>query len=173
LRALSALLSVSAGAALLLGEPGEQRPRNKLGQEHLIRAVDCILHKLPGVPPSLTYSGGKELRLRYRYGPAEIGPDTHLEHSLAVIVYARSDKKAVFYEMSVEKAEECDEFIVHNSGTLRKDKEGWYVWESGGGIYTRERVQRLVQAVSRTQEVRIPLSKLIPTCTKCQFGSLY
>jgi hypothetical protein len=170
---LSALLCVLAGAALLLGEPGEQSPRSKLGKEHLIRALDCVLHKLPGVALSATYSGGKELRLRYRYGRAEIGPDTYLEDSLAVIGYARSDKNGVFYEMSVEKGEECDEFIVHNSGTLRKHKGGWYVRESGGGIYTRDRVQRLVEVVSRTEEVRIPISKLITTCAKCQFGSLY
>jgi len=159
-------------AGFCLVEAGQESTRSKLSDQELVRALDCIIRKL-GMPLSLKYSGAKELRLRYLYGRAEIAPEIYSDENLALIIYARSDKKAVFYEMSVEKAEECDEFIVHNSGTLRKDKKGWYVWESGGGIYTRDRVQRLVEVVSKTEEVHIPISKLITTCARCQFGPLY
>ncbi len=158
--------------SLAFGHSKHHSPK-RLTEEQLIRALDCITRKLPGMPLDSRYSGPTYYRVRYIFGAVTIGEETYSDQSLILAVYARNGRYAALYEMYVDKEQGCEKFIVANTATLRKNRKGWYVQETGGGVYTINRVQKLVELISKTEDVHIPRSKVTSTCAKCEFGSLY
>ena len=177
---MSTLIRISAAFVLMLvclnlafGDSKKQRSPKKLTDEQLIRVLDCITKKLPGIPLDSKYSAGTYYRVRYIFGVVTIGEETYADQSLILAVYARDSQNAVLYEIYVDKEQGCEKFIVANTATLHRDPKGWYVQETGGGVYTINRVQKLVDLISKTEEVRMPRSKVTSTCAKCKFGSLH
>ncbi len=166
----------AVGLMLLLGVTGQKSQRlstNRLTHVELSRLLDCLTRKDLGIPLGRHYSGDKFFKLRYLYGRSRIGNVTYTDNAVELIVYSKEEKSALLYEVQMLKEKDCEKFLVLNTASLRRVKNRWGVIETGGLTYTIQRVEQATDAISETELVEVPISAVVRSCAKCEFGLPY
>ncbi len=115
-------------------------------------------------------SSGEQKRIyRVRYVYGAVDPNVDKPDELHLISYDSSGKSAWLYEVLVEDRNEKGYTLTWvNTARLREEKGEWVVEDALGGIYTYQRVHKVVERISRQQEQSISVQDVKPAGLVCR-----
>lgn len=172
--AIGKLVSVSATLVFIsvfiappLGfsaQPDQQASERKVRKELLMAALYCA-------EPNATsesvrsFSGDLAYKVRFLYAYQT----TNRHNKLQIVSYSKNEDRAWLYEMLVNEGTQGQYTLTWlNTAKLRRKGRLWTVSDTLGGIYSYQRVRRLVNRIARTREVRVAYWQDTPANVSCK-----
>lgn len=151
--------------SMLLGCISADGVPQELYRADLLHWLGCLTQKESMVGFSRSFSGSNGLRIRYVYGIRDAVDERDTD--IFLIVYAANDRKAAYYEISVNAPDTRGALVLRMAGSLRQVGGNWVVDDALGGMATRVWAQKMVDRVSHTQLRVIPLPEIVTLAKSC------
>jgi hypothetical protein len=162
------LLSVLVAACVGYASPraGRQSNDRKVNPKVLTAALYCAEPNATAESVK-SFSGVAGYKVRYLFGVED--PATDRANELHIVSYSKSKNHAWLYEMLVDENAQGEYTLTWlNSAKLLRKGKLWTVSDTLGGIYSYERIRKLVGEIAKTEEIRVPYWQGKPAGVSCK-----